>query len=140
MGDRANIMLVMPKSYGPKAQSGRIYLYTHWSGHQFPEALREALEFGKGRWNDDQYLARIITSRVFRNLVDDTTGGGIGLTIGDNEPGRPVIVANLIDNTVSFADEGAEGHPARRYGRMTFAEYVGQIEATYPAVRARNHA
>lgn len=132
MGDRANIMLVMPKSYGPKAQNGGIYLYTHWSGFTFPEALRQALDFGRSRWNDDQYLARIITSRVFADLVDDTTGGGIGLTIGDNEPGRPVIVADLVNNTVSFADAGDEGYPSRRYGRMTFAEYVEQTEAHWP--------
>jgi hypothetical protein len=129
MGDRANIMMVMPKGYGPKAQNGGVYLYTHWAGHDFPEMLREALDFGRGRWNDDQYLARIITSRVFRDLVDDTTGGGIGLTIGDNEVGRPVLVVNLINNTVSFAAEGDEGHPSRRYGQMTFEEYVAQTEA-----------
>lgn len=131
MGNRANIMLVLPKSYGPKAQNGGVYLYTHWAGHDFPEMLREALDFGRGRWNDDQYLARIITSRVFRNLVDDTTGGGIGLTIGDNEVGRPVLVVNLINNTVSFAAPGDEGHPARRYATMTFEEYVGQDRAEW---------
>lgn len=131
MGNRANIMLVLPKSYGPKAQNGGVYLYTHWAGHDFPEMLREALDFGRGRWNDDQYLARIITSRVFRNLVDDTTGGGIGLTIGDNEVGRPVLVVNLINNTVSFAAPGDEGHPARRYGQMTFEQYVEQDRAEW---------
>jgi hypothetical protein len=131
MGDRANIMLVMPKSYGAKPENGGIYLYTHWKGYLFPEMLREALDFGRGRWNDDQYLARIITSRVFRDLVDDTTGGGIGLTIGDNEPGRPVLVVNLINNTVSFAAEGDEGHPARRYGLMTFDEYAAKDRAEW---------
>jgi hypothetical protein len=132
MGDRANIMLVMPKSYGPKAENDGIYLYTHWAGYTFPEALRQALDFGRGRWNDDQYLARIITSQVFKMIHNDTTGGGIGLTIGDNEPGRPVIVVDLVNNAVSFAAEGDEGHPARRYGQMTFAEYVEQAEAHWP--------
>lgn len=130
MGDRANIYLVMPKSYGPKAETGGIYLYTHWSGYRWPEALREALEFGKGRWNDDQYLARIITSRVFGDLVESETGGGIGLTIGDNE--HLITVANLVDNTVSFAEEGDETDPRKRFGTMTFAEYVAQEEADYP--------
>jgi len=131
MGDRANIYLVTPKSYGPKAQVGGIYLYTHWSGYAFPEKLREALEFGKGRWDDDQYLARIITSRVFADLVDSETGGGIGLTIGDNEIGRPVLVVDLINGTVSFAAEGDEGYPSRRYGQKTFAEYVAQDKAEW---------
>jgi hypothetical protein len=131
MGDRANIMLVMPKSYGPKATNGGVYLYTHWAGHDFPEMLRKALDFGRGRWNDDQYLARIIMSQVFEDIHDDTTGGGIGLTIGDNEPNRPVLVVNLINNTVSFAAEGDEGHPARRYGQLTFAEYVEQEQASW---------
>lgn len=133
MADRANIMLVMPKSYGPKQENGGIYLYTHWSGYTFPEKLRLALDFGRSRWNDDQYLARIITSRVFEDIHDDTTGGGVGLTIGDNEPGRPVIVVDLINNTVSFAAAGDEGYPHKRYGHMSIVDYAAQTEAHWPA-------
>jgi hypothetical protein len=129
MGDRANIYLEVPKSYGPEAERGGIYLYTHWKGHRWPEALRLALEFGRERWDDDIYLARIITTRVFADLTD-TTGGGLSLVISDNS--YPIIIADLVNQTVSFAEEGEEATPALRYGTRTFAEFVGQRAAHYP--------
>lgn len=46
MSDRANIYLEMP---GTDGESSGIYLYTHYSGYAWPEALREALTFGRGR-------------------------------------------------------------------------------------------
>ncbi len=127
MGDRANIYLEMPGNDG--APSG-VYLYTHYSGYEWPERLREALEFGRGRWDDDQYLARIITSRVFADLVDDEVGGGLSLRIGDNE--YAIIVADLINRQVSFVDPGQERNPDKRYGHLSFNDYVKQERAEYP--------
>lgn len=127
MGDRANVYLEMS---GKDGQPDGIYLYTHWKGHAWPELLREALSFGRGRWNDDQYLARIITSRMFADLVDDETGGGVSLRIADNE--YPIIVCDLIHQRVSFAEEGSECDPEKRYGHMTFGGYVAQDRADYP--------
>lgn len=129
MGDRANIYLELPTSYGPLAGVGGVYLYTHWAGARWPEALREALEFGRARWTDEIYLARIVTSRVFRDLVDSETGGGLSLMIGDN--GHPIIVADLINRTVSFAAEGDETFTTKRYGTQSFEEFVAQAPAGY---------
>ena len=130
MGDRANIYLEMPKSYGPEAEVGGIYLYTHWSGYVWPERLREALKFGRPRWNDEQYLARIIISRVYSDVIDSETGGGIGLTIGDNE--HLITVVDVLNREVSFAHEGSEADPKQRFAKMSFAEFVAQERAEYP--------
>lgn len=127
MGDRANIYLEMP---GKDGEPDGIYLYTHYYGHEWPEMLRQALEFGRGQWTDDQYLARIVTSRVFADLVDSEVGGGVSLRIGDN--GYPIIVCDLIRREVSFAAEGGERDPRARRGHMSFADYVRQDRAEYP--------
>lgn len=122
MGDRANIYLEMPDEYG---EPRGIYLYTHYYGEEWAEKLREALEFGRGRWNDAQYLARIITSRVFSDLVDSELGGGISLVMGDND-NYPIIVCDLINNQVSRADEGSERDRSSRYAVKSFADFVEQ--------------
>ncbi|HEY2193637.1 MAG TPA: hypothetical protein VGH76_15270 [Actinomycetospora sp.] len=131
MGDRANIYLELPTGYAPDSPKGGVYLYTHWNGSEWPERLREALAFGANRWTDDQYLARIITSRVFADLVDGEMGGGLSLALGDNS--HPIIVVEVADQTVSFADEDDETDRDKRYGRVSFAEYVAQVRASYPA-------
>lgn len=125
MGDRANMYLI------DDDQQHGIYVYTHWSGYAWPEKLRSALAFGDDRWNDSQYLFRIIISRVFVDLVDETTGGGVSTVIGDNE--HPIIVVNMDDLTVSFAQEGLEKNPSRWYGTMSFREYSQQEKADYPS-------
>ncbi|MCA1695494.1 MAG: hypothetical protein LC749_12600 [Actinobacteria bacterium] len=126
MGDRANIYVEMPARQGVSG----VYLYTHWSGYRWPEALREALAFGQSRWHDDQYLARIVTSRVFHDLVDSETGGGLSLTMGDNE--YQITVLDLVNQEVSFADEGEEMDPTKRHHHMPFAQYIAQESADYP--------
>jgi hypothetical protein len=131
MGDRANIYLEMPKAYGQDAERSGVYLYTHWSGSEWPEKLREALEFGKGRWDDDPYLARIITSRVFADLVDSETGGGLSLVLTDNE--YPITVVDLSNQTVSFAPLGGETDSNQRVAVKSFADFVAQSRADYPA-------
>lgn len=130
MGDRANIYLEIP---GKDGTPGGIYLYTHYYGSKWPDELRKALEFGRGRWEDDQYLARIITSRVFMGLIDEETGGGVSLRIGDNE--YQIIVCDLINQQVSFADESEESDPEKRRSHMSFTDYVKQDRADYPNER-----
>jgi hypothetical protein len=129
MGDRANIFIVdQPVKEGEEVHG--IYYYTHWSGEEWPERLRQALVAGKGRWGDDQYLNRIIASRIFSDIHDEETGGGISTVIGDN--GHPIIVCNTAADTVSFAPEGSEANSETWYGTKTFEQYVAQDRATYP--------
>jgi len=126
MGDRANIYLVDT----PDASHG-IYLYTHWSGSKWPNELRKALVKAKGRWDDDSYAARIIVSNVFADIHDSETGGGISTTIQDNS--YPIIVVDLLANTVSFTREGGEGDRASWGNHSSFVDYVEQDTATYPS-------
>jgi len=70
MGDRGQVRLV---SEG----SPDIYFYTHWGASDLPEVVADALNRGKGRWNDDEYLNRIIFSEMIKDDVISETGFGI---------------------------------------------------------------
>lgn len=79
MGDRGNIV-VLDSLY---PQNGQVFLYTHWGGSELESYAITALK-KNDRWDDSQYLARI----VFQAMVgtdEGTTGFGITSTIGDNE-------------------------------------------------------
>jgi hypothetical protein len=71
MGDRGQVRLV---SEG----SPDIYLYTHWNASSLMEVVADALKRGKGRWNDDEYLNRIIFSEMIKDDVMSETSFGIG--------------------------------------------------------------
>lgn len=116
MGDRANIYL-------KDSERGGIYLYTHWSGSEWPSLLQEAIAFGKDRWFDEPYLARIITSRVFRDLVDSTSGGGISTMLTDNE--YPILCVDLMTGEVGLADPGIDHSDKGRWTDVrSFAEFL----------------
>lgn len=86
MGDRGNIVV-------QESEGERVYLYGHWSGHDMPEILRSALARGKDRWDDPQYLARIIFCEMTKSHpYTDTTGFGITSSLHDNE--HPIIVVD----------------------------------------------
>jgi hypothetical protein len=129
VGDRANIFLVDRRHDEKTDLVSGIYLYTHWSGYNWPEALREALLEGKGRWGDEAYLARIITSHVFADIHGSETGGGISTVLGDNS--YPITVCDLVLSEVSFADEGSERDPTRWRSTKSFTDYTAQDKAEY---------
>ena len=70
MGDRGNIVMV-------EKTGNKIYFYTHWDGSDLPRILRQALIRGKGRWDDEPYLARIIFSEMIKDNILEETGYGI---------------------------------------------------------------
>ena len=78
MGDRANV-------YVHHGERPGVYLYTHWDGSELPAIVVNALHRGKGRWDDDQYLARIIFCEMIKNDVDGETGYGISAECGDGD-------------------------------------------------------
>lgn len=74
----------MRQSISMKYEGGKkIYLYSHWGGGEtYAESplavkLHRALS-RRERWDDEMYLARIITSEVLKENIDDETGYGIG--------------------------------------------------------------
>ena len=72
MGDRAQVKVLNPYSEGDD-----IYLYTHWNGHCIEDTVRRALA-RKQRWNDFEYLTRIIFCTMVRHDINGDTGYGIG--------------------------------------------------------------
>lgn len=135
MGDRANIFVIdrPPRAKTDDDVEG-IYLYTHWQGYEWPERLRLALgsPAARKRWDDPQYLTRILVAHLFEELgLGETGGGGISTFIGDNS--RPIIVLDIPGQAVAFVREGQETSRGYHFfNRMSFEDYCDQVEATYP--------
>lgn len=75
MGDRGQVKI------------GKVYLYTHWGGSNLKEDVKTALA-KRWRWEDDEYLARIIFDVMTHGQNGEETGFGIGTSMhGDlNNP------------------------------------------------------
>jgi hypothetical protein len=101
MGDRANVKVVYEDSV--------VFLYTHWEGFSLPSTVQNAL-LKKERWDDGQYLSRII----FQEMIgQDTssTGFGISSVVGDGDD--RVLIVNVDEQSVSVKEK-----------RWTFDEFL----------------
>jgi hypothetical protein len=92
VGDKANVHM----------KSGRVYddgvfLYTHWGGTDLPKVLQRALA-KRERWDDPEYLARIIFCEMVKNAVSENTGYGISSYLCDG--GNRVLKVDALDQTV----------------------------------------
>ena len=85
MGDRANVQILDEEEHST-------FLYTHWDGYKLLETVQAALERGRGRWHDPQYLARIIFCEMVQSDVMGLTGYGISAQIGDG--GDQIVVVD----------------------------------------------
>lgn len=104
MGDRGNIKVTNDVQH--------VYLYTHWSGSDLPTTVQTALR-KRQRWDDEQYLARILFCQLVRK--DDwegETGYGIGTVIGDGEDkvvevdvGNQMVTCNFPHFTKAYTFE-----------------------------------
>lgn len=83
MGDRANIHVIA----GGEAEG--VWLYTHWDGYKIKEVLKAALIRGESRWDDSQYLTRIIFCEMIKDDVMGSIGYGISSIEHDN--GREIL-------------------------------------------------
>ena len=104
MGDRANVHV-----RHDDLDSG-VYLYTHWRGSELPRILRDALA-RKERWNDCQYLTRIIFCNMIEGEEDGSTGFGISSIIGDG------------DSRILWVDSSSQT-VTRNSKTWTFREYI----------------
>ena len=97
MGDRANIVI--------KSDGEQVCLYTHWGGSSIEGALCKALVRGKSRWDDFQYLTRIIFCEMIKgDGFDELTGFGISQDVHDGA--HRVITVDVDQRTVRvFGDE-----------------------------------
>ena len=67
MGDRAQVLI----------EDEGVYLYTHWTATELPNIVKTALR-KRWRWDDPEYLARIIFCEMVKSDLMDETGYGIG--------------------------------------------------------------
>ena len=77
--------------------SGDVYLYSHWRAIDLPGIVWEVLS-KRQRWDDSEYLARMIFSEMIKDELDEETGYGIGTKEhGDIEI---LVTVNCIANTI----------------------------------------
>lgn len=83
---------------------GTIYLYQHWDAYNLPGVVARALDRDRRRWDDGQYLTRILFSQMLKetDMLDETTGFGLSTTMGD---GGVEVYVDLEAQTVKFDDE-----------------------------------
>jgi hypothetical protein len=121
MGDRAQIAVKMGN-----AKKGRVYLYAHWAGAALFADLQAALQ-RRERWQDAEYLARII----FQEMIGDdrgSTGFGIGTAKhGDLEHPVPVLDCENGRITWEAADFGPDEHYYRASTFEEFAKHGAQL-------------
>ena len=97
MGDRAQVVV---RRYGSKSDTDGVFLYTHSGGYCLAEAVQAALA-RKVRWDDPEYLTRIIFCQMVKGAEADECGFGIGLGVhGDIE--HPLIVVDPANQRVGF--------------------------------------
>lgn len=103
MGDRANVVV--------RSGDEEVFLYTHWNGHKLPAVLRSALIRGEDRWEDNQYLARIIFCEMTKDDPMGLTGYGITSKVYDGD--RALLIVDVEEQTVMAGEH-----------MYTFREYV----------------
>lgn len=97
MGDRGNIIV--------KDDDSTVYLYTHWTGSELPDVLRESLKRAeKGdRLTDGPYLARIIFWDMIKDQhPEETSGFGISSVMGDGGTDITVDVGRQTVDGIPF--------------------------------------
>lgn len=112
MGDRANVVV--------KSGSEQVVLYTHWAGSELPEIVKAAMLRGKQRWDDFQYLTRIIFCQMVpQKYWEELTGYGITTQIHDGN--RQVIVVDCDAGTVTVGQK--EPMPFDSFAALVTAEW-----------------
>lgn len=117
MGNRANV-------YVQDGDDNGVYLYTHWGGSELPEVLRDALRRGRDRWDDAQYLARIIFCEMVQDNVMDLAGYGITSRVWDGDGGIIEVdpeeqVVAFKGKTISFLEYAAMEGRSLEWGDWT---------------------
>lgn len=130
MGDRSQIAIKQPTKTDPDA---KVYLYSHWGGSDVYLQLQAALK-PRQRWDDSEYLTRIIAREMGMGEGGET-GFGIGnAPHGDVEHAIPVL--DMEKQQISFEDAEWDHNknPAARTLVLSFDEFadeadiVGRIE------------
>lgn len=78
MGDRGHVKIESTFDNPP------VYLYTHWGANELPQTVARAIA-RRERWDDPEYLARIVFEQMIHDL--STFGKETGLGIGTQAHG-----------------------------------------------------
>lgn len=114
MGTRGNV-------YVHNGERAGVFLYQHYDAYDLPKVVAAALR-KQARWDDVDYLARIIFSEMIAGDVQGTSGYGISAAVGDggdrivdvDTSTRTVKLSPLFLRSDGYADDFAE---------KTFAEF-----------------
>jgi hypothetical protein len=93
MGDRGQVYV----------KDSGVYLYTHWSATELVDVVKRAIA-KRWRWNDDEYLTRIIFEEMTKGERDTETGYGIGT--GKHSDVWRFITVDCSKQLVTVEDEG----------------------------------
>jgi hypothetical protein len=122
MGDRGNIVV--------RGAGSQVFLYTHWEGYQIPEFARMAIATRR-RWDDPQYLARIVFDTMAWGRQGDETGFGISSNLHDN--GHPLLIVDCDKQQVFL--ESDERSECRKVGPeakpLSFEEFASLSAADF---------
>ena len=111
MGDRGQIFI----------EDIGVYLYTHYNAAGMHEWLIEALKRGKARWDDPEYLARII----FCDMSRDDSNGLLGLGIGNTRHEDVWRVLRVNCNKQKIYDERYHWEQGTTLAKeSTFEEFI----------------
>lgn len=122
MGDRGNIIV--------RGGGSQVYLYTHRRGIEIVEMARQALA-RRQRWDDVQYLTRIVFCTMVEGSFSDETGFGITSNLHDN--GHPLLVINCDEQQVFLEADHRSLHyaPGKDAHPMSFENFVALSSADF---------
>lgn len=82
-----------------------IYLYSHWDTQKYLyQVVIDALKRGRERWDDSQYLNRIIFCELIKEDVLGLTNYGISKEIWDGQVAVTVDIKKQTVNGHKFSD------------------------------------
>lgn len=108
--------------YVHRGTEAGVFLYTHNRGLALPEVVAAALSRGHERWDDEQYLARIIFCEMVRGDELGCLGFGISALVGDGE--GCILSVDVADQTVT--QRGWNNWPVRP---LPFRQFIALYQS-----------
>jgi len=116
VGERAQVKVMM----GGVEPS--VYLYTHWGGLDLEAVVRHALA-KRQRWDDPEYLTRIIFCEMVRGEERESTG--FGISTSENGDIDLLITIDPLKQRLRIEDKSRWG--AQRNEVMSFDEFINTL-------------
>lgn len=104
-----------------------VYLYSHWGGKHLPGVVQSAMRRGMDRWNDAQYLARILFCEMIKDDVMGTRDFGISSHKWSGD--RPILVVDCVGQLIKLCEK--DGDPF--YDSTVLCTFREFVDAEYPA-------